>query len=227
MADAAFGGQGRPFPPLAGTAKEAQAIKKHFPNNAIDIVDGPRASERHYRSLVSPEMLFLCTHGFCLRDLGQEKGLRPNPFNQFGLAFAGANTALIGDTPGREDGIVLGKEVLAADLRGTDLVVLSACKTALAENRSSGEGMASLRQAFHLAGARDVVATLWEVPDQQSAELVDLFVEHLRATPPTPPAQALCKAQRDYLVLQRTPGQAGHTHPFFWAAYGLSGPNRR
>ena len=96
-----------------------------------------------------------------------------------------------------------------------DVVVLSACQTALGKE-IRGEGLIGLTRGFMYAGARRVVATLWQVDDSATAELMrrfyrGVFKDGLR------PAAALRAAQRE---LARDPRWAS---PFFWAGFVLQG----
>jgi CHAT domain-containing protein len=78
----------------------------------------------------------------------------------------------------REDGILTAEEVQALDLRGTELVVLSACETGLGE-LEYGQGMLGLQRAFQAAGARAVVASLWKVEDAATRVLMEQFYSNL------------------------------------------------
>ena len=96
-----------------------------------------------------------------------------------------------------------------------DLVVLSACQTALGKE-IKGEGLVGLTRAFIYAGAPRVVASLWQVSDLATAELMKTFYrgmlqQHL------PPAAALRAAQ---LQMSREPRWAS---PYFWAGFVLQG----
>jgi CHAT domain-containing protein len=107
-----------------------------------------------------------------------------------GLALAGANhasTATSGD-----DGLLTALEVSGMNLYGTDLVVLSACQTAVGDVRI-GEGVYGLRRAFVLAGAKNLVMSLWPVNDQVTLTQMERFYQAYGQG--ASPAEALRQAQ--------------------------------
>jgi CHAT domain-containing protein len=97
--------------------------------------------------------------------------------------------------------------------------VLSACQTALGagaqEDVPLGDDWVGLVQAFHTAGAANVMAALWPVDDRATAELMGNFYRALAAGQSE--SEALASAQREML---RDPNTA---HPFFWAGFTMSG----
>jgi CHAT domain-containing protein len=112
-----------------------------------------------------------------------------NPLVLSGLVLAGANRQVEeGDR-----GILTAEAIAGLDLHNLHLVALSACETGLGEV-AGGEGVFSLQRAFHLAGARNVIASLWQVEDEATAALMGLFYRKLWLEGKAP-LQALREAQ--------------------------------
>ena len=100
-----------------------------------------------------------------------------------------------------------------------DLVVLSACQTALGQE-VRGEGLIGLTRGFMYAGASSVAASLWEVDDETTAELMKLFYANMLQKE-MPPAEALRAAQNE---IRQQPGWSA---PHYWAAFTLQGEYRQ
>jgi CHAT domain-containing protein/Tfp pilus assembly protein PilF len=112
------------------------------------------------------------------------------------------------------DGFLRLHEIYNLDL-DADLVVLSACRTALGRE-VHGEGLIGLTRGFMYAGASRVVSSVWNVDDRASALLMSRFYDAMR-TKRLAPAAALRVAQ---LSLMNDPRWS---HPHYWAAFGLQG----
>jgi CHAT domain-containing protein/Tfp pilus assembly protein PilF len=206
---------------LPGTAKEAAIISQIFPGTVCRL--GAEAREEYVKSLKPPEFLHLATHGFFLPDEWQERGSRAllagNPLLSSGLVFAGANNLGKGELPeGTDDGILTALEISGISLRGTNLVVLSACETGVGKTRT-GEGVFGLRRAFQLTGAETVVMSLWSVPDKETCELMGEFYERLKR------GEGKSEALRNACLAAKGARQAskGASHPFFWGAFISAG----
>lgn len=141
------------------------------------------------------------------RDLG-------NPLLRSGLAFAGANTWLRGGTPPpeAEDGVLTAEEIACLNLVGTELVVLSACETGLGEART-GEGLFGLRRAFLLAGANNIVMSMWKIADKETCELMTSFYTRLLRGDMC--FEALRGAQLEM--------KCRYPDPYFWGAFVCHG----
>jgi CHAT domain-containing protein len=96
-----------------------------------------------------------------------------------------------------------------------DLVVLSACRTALGAD-VQGEGLVGLTRGFMYAGARRVVASLWQIDDQATSQLMTRFYRHMLAGGERP-AAALRAAQRELAADPR------FSAPYFWAGFVIQG----
>jgi CHAT domain-containing protein len=134
------------------------------------------------------------TFGTFLR--GHALASAENPFLRSGIALAGVN-AWSANVPVPEemgDGLLNAAEVARLDLRDTELVVLSACSTALGDVHA-GDGVAGLLQGLRLAGARTIVAALWQIPDEATAQLMEAFYRALIEQPRQAVPEALKTAQ--------------------------------
>ena len=157
----------------------------------------------------------------------EEKGKQPiknfaleNPMHRSGIALAGANRLLRGEKipENEDDGIVTAEEIASLKLFGTDLVVLSACKTGVGEVKR-GEGVMGLRRAFSATGAQTLVMSLWSVPDVQTKELMKSFYNNWLSG--RTKSEAMRSAQLE--LIDKMEKQYGFAPPSHWAAFVLSG----
>jgi CHAT domain-containing protein len=137
-----------------------------------------------------------------------------------GLLLSGAAGYTSLDAPSTDDdGILVAEEAARLDLRGADWVVLSACSTRRGPVVDA-EGALGLHRAFHSAGARTVIASLWDVQDAPARRFMSaLYEARLRDGKST--AEAMRDAQRAVLNELRASGRS--THPVQWAAFVASG----
>jgi len=180
---------------LEATAKEISGIQVLFQVKKYNstVYSQLRSTEEQFKVMSghSPVIIHLATHGFFLPDPQERRaeGLAEDLRNAFtqardpllrsGIVLSGANRVWNGQAPmeGREDGIVTAYEIAQLDLRQTELLVLSACQTALGDIIGS-EGVFGLQRAFKLAGVSKMLLSLWKVPDTETAELMNLFYTH-------------------------------------------------
>ena len=173
-------------------------------------VAGPEAGEDRLKALTPPpRVLHLATHGFYL----DQEDSAERPLVLSGIALAGANRG----GGGGEDGVLYGLEALGLNLDGTGLAVLSACKTGQGSVDYS-EGVYGLVRALSIAGARQVLVTLWPVRDGEAAEfMADFYRSWL--TDGGEPAPALRTTQLAYA----TGPDPARNNPRRWAPYTLVG----
>lgn len=125
-------------------------------------------------------------------------------------AEAPLRSALLLAKDAQSDGLLTVDKLYSLKL-DTDLVTLSACETGLGKI-ASGDDVVGLTRGFLYAGTRSIVATLWKVEDQATSYLMMRFYDYLKNRDKR---EALRQAQRD--TMKQYP------HPFFWAAFQLTG----
>ena len=133
------------------------------------IYSSGQANHDNFFNTKRPRILHVSTHGDYLDNENME------PMDRGILCLSGYNV---------EDnnyGYISAKEIQYMDLKGTELVVLSACNTGLGEN-ISGEGIYGIRRAFELAGCQTLLLTVEEVDDFNSAIFMKSFYERYNQT---------------------------------------------
>jgi CHAT domain-containing protein/Tfp pilus assembly protein PilF len=187
---------------LPASKTEIQAIgdtfRRHLPDGTALVLQGGQASETAVRQQAPKHRyLHLATHGFFshgyFADPKLSAALIPEEqalSGQFGRdGFAGAHPGLLSGLvlaganrpvqPDRDDGILTALEVAELDLQNVELAVLSACETGLGALSNGEGGVVGLQRAFQVAGARNVITSLWKVDDDATAALMALFYHKL------------------------------------------------
>lgn len=198
------------------------------------LTDG-NGTEESFKSLAGKRLkyLHLSTHGFYytpeeandtdydfLRLDNHIASKEDKALTRSGLILSGANHILEGDTlpDNVEDGILTAKEIADVDLRGLDLVVLSACQTGLGDI-AQGEGVFGLQRGFKKAGANSILMSLWEVEDKATQILMTQFYRNLLSGQSK--RQSLLNAQKNLREYRNANGEQCYNSPKYWAAFVL------
>lgn len=215
--------------PLSGSGEEIRSVKTLLPKSIV-LTDG-RATQNNLQQTVralsestahAPFVLHLSTHAAFL-DLEQAQWLfsdraasdpQADPHNPFSRAVlfltGGFHRAHRQDGPG----VIRAWDLAGINLRGTQLVNLSACDTAQG-TATAGEGVAGLVQALFMAGSRRVLSTLWPVFDRATATFMTEFYSAWLETPQATPSSALRQVKLHWLNKGREPA--------YWAGFVLNG----
>ncbi len=196
------------FEPLPETKTEVEnisALLKGHNYDAPAIYAGDEGTEESFKALSGKRtrIIHLATHGCYITpdeadrqrksDMQQRLAiLRVGNDNALGteedealtrsyLAMSGGKMCWTSDTipEGLDDGLLTAQEISRLDLRGCDLVVLSACETGLGDITS--EGVMGLQRGFKKAGVQSIVMSLWKVADRPTQEFMTEFYRHLTA----------------------------------------------
>ncbi len=204
---------------------EIAQLKKVFTDDSIEVTSylNEYATEEVFKRQASSttDVLHISTHGFYTQfNKGKAHELLPgsfisgiaNPLFRCGLAFSGANYYLkkgIGRDE-HDNGILTGYEVAQLDFRNVQLVTLSACETGLGDV-TDNEGNIGLQRAFKIAGANNMLVSLWQVPAKQTAEMLSLFYNFWLN------GKTMSNSLRDAESAMQKKGAP----PFYWAGFVL------
>ena len=181
--------------------------------------------------------LHFATHGYFVSAEDADDFTSDHPGLLSGIALAGANRGAA--DANSDDGILTALEVASLDLQHVELAVLSACETGLGKV-VRGEGVLGLQRAFHVAGAKTTVASLWKVDD---AATVAVMTEYYRQLWEERTGKGAALRQTQLAMLEhydlstsklRPRGlallpssepeqQAVRLPPYYWAAFVISG----
>jgi len=189
------------FSQLPFSRKEAEAIAMFVPKAKLLKATGFDANRATAMSgeLARYRIVHFATHGLLNSEYPELSGLVMSLVDQNGAA---------------QDGFLRMHEIYNLRLPA-DVIVLSACQTALGKE-IKGEGLIGLTRGFMYAGAQRVVASLWQVDDLATAELMKRFYRGMLKDGMRP-AAALRAAQLEMMKQNRW------AMPYFWAAFAMQG----
>ena len=234
------------FGALPFSLKEVKSASKLLEANGYEchLFEGKDGTEEAFKSLSGKKVkvMHLSTHGAFVPKKEAKNTKQKNNFRfiwfddaapqaqeedqsltRSFLVMAGGNMLKNYDSipEGIDDGILTAQEIAHTDLRGCDLVVLSACETALGD--ITNEGVMGLQRGFKKAGANTILMSLWKVDDQASSLLLTKFYENLLSKK-MPKIDALKKAQdyvRNYEIEVEGKKEKIFSDPKFWTSFIL------
>ena len=212
---------------LPGTEEEVNKINSLLRDQKWEstIYLGDKTTEKAIKQQKDLRVLHIATHGFFIPiETGKDPimlspDLRQpgkNPLLRSGLILSGAQRSLQSDPSKRngEDGILTAYEVMNLNLDATELVILSACETGAGEIKN-GEGIFGLQRAFLLAGANNLVMSLWKVDDEATQELMVEFYRQWIV------ANDKYEAFHKTMLVMKTK----MAEPFYWGGFAMIGIN--
>lgn len=187
-----------------------QTLKSTSSQKKSKKYEGKNASEKLLLGLNNVKNIDIITHGLYCKDTSIL-----NPMSKTMLLMSGAKQAILENKNGIATdgkGIVTALEISTMNLKGTKLVTLSACQTGLGEINNA-EGVSSINKAFILAGAKNVISTLWNVAINETDDLMGKFYQNKNAI--SNPSEVLKEVKLKFINDKQ--------HPYFWSGFILYG----
>jgi CHAT domain-containing protein len=198
---AALRSRNSPPAPLKYSREEAKSVGCLFGATPLLGREANEASVR--KDIESADVIHLASHSVTRAAMPMSSGILLSPPSV--------------DPPAGEmdnDGVLQAWEIFSQLRLRAELVVLSACDTALGKT-VRGEGIVGLARAFQYAGARSLVASQWEVGDRSTSALMLAFYEALSA--------GKQKDEALRLAMSKVAATKATGHPHYWAAFTLTG----
>ncbi|MFO7865832.1 MAG: CHAT domain-containing protein [Candidatus Aminicenantes bacterium] len=186
---------------LTYSGQEIERIQSLFPPSRVTVFTRGQASEQRIKNhdLEDYKIIHFATHSL----IDDQLPIR--------------SSVVLSLETGEEDGFLQAREIYNLKMTA-DLVVLSACQTALGRY-IRGEGIEGLNRAFFYAGASSLLMSLWAVNDQATSQLMERFYTHLRGSHSIRDA-----LRRTKLELIRSDVLS---HPYYWAGFIATGKTNR
>ena len=204
---------------LPATKMEAEIITQTInearkKNLHADILLGSSGTETSFKQLSGQkkQLVHIATHGF----FNDNRTAETDILSQCGLYFAGADNKIQGELipEGIDDGVLTAEEISSLDLRGLDLITLSACQTG--QGNITSDGVFGLQRSFKKAGANSIMMSLWKVDDEATCLLMTEFYKNWISFGKSK-IDALEIAKRSV----RFHKEKGWDDPKYWAAFIL------
>lgn len=198
------------FVDLPGTGKEVKLIDETLLKAKWNttVFTENSATETNLKMLENMNVLHLASHGFFDPQSTDEDISIAETMIRSGIALAGVNDSI----KQIDDGLLTAFEVISLNLDSTVLVVLSACETGKGVS-NYGEGVYGLQRALHVAGAENIIMSLWKVDDQATQKLMVNFYKHWIKT--NNMRMAFETAQKEL--------RKEYPSPYYWGAFILTG----
>ena len=208
------------FKVLRNTKDEVKKIEKTLVDNGFSVKAylGSKGNAESFVALdgKAPSIVHIATHGFYYTpDEAKDKDfLRgyTDAMSLSGLVFAGGNAAWLGkkNVDGVLGGVLTAKDIANLDFKGTDLLVLSACKTG--QGKVTAEGVFGLQRAFKKAGVGTIIMSLWNVDDKVTSEFMVAFYEQLTDKANNWNKRKAFEQTKEIIRKE-------HPDPYYWAAF--------
>lgn len=197
------------FKDLPGTGKEVELLNRSLSvaKWSTQVFTAQEATEENLKNLNEPTVLHLASHGFFDPGGSNEEHSLAETMIRSGIALAGVNDV----NNQKEDGLLTAYEVINLNLDSTLLVVLSACETAKGDV-NHGEGVYGLQRALRVAGAQNMIMSLWKVDDEATQKLmVDFYKRWINTN----------DMYGSFLAAQKSLRKQ-YPNPYYWGAFILA-----